>query len=137
MTFSWSERDEWRWLTGAAVGAVGGAVALALFGLPAIDIHSPLHYAGIMDPLCGMTRAVRLLALGRFSDAWRFNPASFLLVLATGAVLARAVIGFITRRWAHVYVSRRGSVTAVVALFVSALWINQQLHAALLMSTAH
>lgn len=41
MTFSWSERDEWRWLTTAAVGAVGAAVALALFGLTAIDIHAP------------------------------------------------------------------------------------------------
>jgi hypothetical protein len=59
----WRRRDDWHWLTLAAPVGIAAAVALAAFGLPPIDLHSPLHYAGVMDPLCGMTRAVRMLAL--------------------------------------------------------------------------
>lgn len=41
-----------------------GTIALRVFGLPPIDLHSPLHRAGIMDPLCGGTRAALAAAHG-------------------------------------------------------------------------
>jgi hypothetical protein len=37
----------WTWL---ALAGLVGAIVLAIVGLPSIDIHGPLHYAGIMDP---------------------------------------------------------------------------------------
>jgi hypothetical protein len=93
-----------------------------------------LHYAGIMDPQCGMTRAVRLLALGRFTDAWAFNPASFALLIVVGALLVRAVIGAVTHMWAHLEVNARPQFALAVTVLTGVLWVNQQSHASLLMS---
>src|SRR6266851_1560891 len=73
---TWDDHDRLARLTGlAGVGLAAGA-ATAIFGLPPVDIHGPLHYAGIMDPLCGVTRGVRLALLGRVAQAWRYNPLS-------------------------------------------------------------
>ena len=62
------------------------AVAMAIYGLPAVDLHPPLHRLGIMDPLCGGTRAARYAAQGRFEDAWTYNPLG--IVAVYGALLA-------------------------------------------------
>jgi len=38
---------------------------LAAVGLPPVDLHGPLHYLGVMDPLCGMTRGTVAVLRGR------------------------------------------------------------------------
>lgn len=132
MTFRWDHEDRARHLTLLAVGAVVGAFILAWRGLPPIDIHSPLHFVGIMDPACGMTRAARALALGDLATAWLYNPGIFLLSAGTGLILGRALFGLITGRWITVILRwRRSALIAGAGVFL-ALWVRQQLHADLL-----
>src|SRR6266487_3544477 len=71
----------------------------AVTGPPPLDLHGPLHYLGIMDPLCGMTRGVLWTLRGRLERAWAYNPASLLLVAGALAVLVRAGVGWLTGRW--------------------------------------
>ncbi|MCB0906248.1 MAG: DUF2752 domain-containing protein [Nocardioidaceae bacterium] len=121
------------------VGLLGAAaaVAMAVFGLPPVDLHGPLHRMGIMDPLCGGTRAARLTAQGHLSEAWRYNPLGILAVAAAGLAVLRLVVGVLGHRWLNVSIhwSARGKwVTAalVIALLVM-LEIRQQGHADLLL----
>ncbi|MFE6649762.1 DUF2752 domain-containing protein, partial [Nocardioides sp. NPDC057772] len=79
-------RDRHWWLTAMALAALVIAGAMALFGLPPVDLHGPLHKVGIMDPLCGGTRAARYAAQGNLVQAWRYNSLSILIV--AGAALA-------------------------------------------------
>lgn len=118
------------WTSLAAAGLLG-AVLLAVIGVPTVDMHGPLHYAGIMDPLCGATRSVYLTMHGELASALRYNPAApLLLAVAVGLVL-RALAGWSTRRWLTVHVTRRILVPLAVVAVV-ALEVNQQLNAALL-----
>lgn len=110
-----------------------GASALATLGLPPVDIHSPLHFIGIMDPLCGMTRATRALALGDLATAIRYNPASPLLPLGAALVLARALIGWRTGRWLGFVIRWRRSAAVLAIVLVALLWWHQQANAELLM----
>lgn len=121
-------RDNAPWLTLIlAMGVVGAAYLLA-FGLPGVDLHGPLHRRGIMDPLCGGTRATYVLVRGDVVGAWSWNPLVPLLALATIVVVARLVVGRVSGRWANLHVARRQWVpVAVVGLI--ALEINQQLQA--------
>lgn len=118
----------WTWI--ALAGLMIG-VLLAVFGLPPVDLHGPLHYLGVMDPLCGGTRSVYLTLHGHLNDAVRYNPAGPVLVLAGVTVLFRAAIGWSTGRWIGVHVPRRIVIPVVVVALV-ALEVNQQLHVALL-----
>jgi hypothetical protein len=124
-------------LTRVAAGGVIVAGALAVFGLPPIDLHGPLHYLGVMDPACGMTRAVRFLARGRVAEAWRYNPGSFVLATWAVVMLARHFVGQMTGRWLDVAVRNRRLLHAVAVVAVVALWINQQSHASMLMAHSH
>jgi hypothetical protein len=119
-------------LTWLAAGGLLVGVVLAVTGPPPVDLHGPLHYLGIMDPLCGMTRGVIWTLRGRPGRAWTYNPASPLLVAGALVVLLRAAVGWRTGRWLTVTLggSRLLRVVAVVA--VLALWANQQHHTALL-----
>lgn len=112
----------------ALVGGLGAA-ALALFGLPPVDLHTPLHHLGVMDPLCGMTRAVRFLARGDFRNAWRFNPGVFALALATAFVIARAAIGWRRGRWFEISTGRPRAAITIAVVAVAALELHQQLNA--------
>jgi len=132
-TISWVEHDTVRDLTLITLVAYGIAAALAIFGLPPVSLHGPLHFVGIMDPLCGMTRAVRFLALGDVGNAIRYNPASALLAILTVGILVRAAIGAWSGRWLIVHVQRSRSVLALSMFLIAAIWINQQAHATLLM----
>jgi hypothetical protein len=129
----WAGEDRFPKLTTLLIVGTLGAAALALFGLPPVDIHEPTHYLGIMGPSCGMTRTVRWLAHGDLLRAWQFNPAVFLLAAAAVLVGARAVFGRVTGGWIEVRVRGR-VVTAVVVTALAVLWLNQQLHAAFIMS---
>lgn len=121
-------RPAWTWV---AAGGLVMAVALAVVGIPHADIHGPLHYFGVMDPVCGGTRSVYLTLHGQLREALRYNPAGPLLVLAAVAMLIRAAVGFSTGRWLAVRVPR-WILLPVAVVAVSALEVNQQLHAALL-----
>lgn len=128
----WAPRDRAK-----AVGPLAGvglivAAALSVFGLPPVSIHPPLHYVGVMDPFCGMTRGVAATARGDFAAAWRFNPASPLVVACLVAAVGRTVFGATTGRWLELRIERpRVFFTAALVFFVG-LEINQQMHADLL-----
>lgn len=122
----------------ALVGLVV-AVGMAIFGLPPWDLHTPLHHAGIMDPLCGGTRSVRLAAMGRWGESWAFNPLGIPVLLLFIALLVRAAVGFTTHRWYAVAIGwtrrRRLAATAVVIILLVLLEIRQQSIAPLLMGS--
>lgn len=109
--------------------------ALRLVGVPHVDIHGPLHRLGIMDPLCGGTRATYLLASGDFSAAAEYNPLVFPLAVIVAALVARLVLGITFGFWLQVRVPRpaRRPLLAVFMIAVALLEIRQQLHAELLM----
>lgn len=119
------------WTRIALCGLLVG-LALAVLGVPHLDIHGPLHYLGVMDPFCGGTRSVYLTLHGHLRDAARYNPAGPILVVAAVALVLRATIGWSSRRWVDVRVPRRLLIPVAVVTLV-ALELNQQLHAALLM----
>jgi hypothetical protein len=95
------------------------------------DIHGLLHYVGVMDPFCGGTRSMYLTLHGHLREAVRYNPAGPLFVLAAVAMLVRAASGRSTGYWVSVRIPRMLWIPLLVVA-VSALEINQQLHAALL-----
>lgn len=121
------------WTITALVGALI-ALCLAVFGLPHADIHGPLHYFGVMDPLCGGTRSVYLTLHGRLREALLYNPAGPLLVVAGWAVLFRATAGWLTGAWLSVKLPRLIVVRLLLVTLVM-LEIDQQSHAALLMQS--
>lgn len=94
--------DGHRLATVVALGVVVVAAVLAVTGLPSIDLHGPLHRMGIMDPLCGGTRAARLTILGQWGLAWTYNPMGLLTVLGAAALVVRSVVGALTHRWINV-----------------------------------
>ncbi len=124
--------DRWPAWTFAVVAGGLGAIALAVWGLPAWDFHGPFHRFGVMDPLCGMTRAVRFAARGQLGSAWRYNPGAFLLagfvLVGVPRILAGAVLG----RWWAVRLGPKRLWIAIGIVAVVALEVNQQLHATLL-----
>lgn len=128
----WDSSDHWSFLAPLMAMGVLGAVALAVLGLPPVDVHGPLHYAGVMDPLCGMTRAVRHLARGDVALALRYNPAVVILPAAAAMVGARWTYGRAARRWLHVSVRRSWPLAAAVVIAFAVLWARQQANAELL-----
>jgi hypothetical protein len=126
-------------ITAFAVVGVAVAVLMAVFGLPPVDLHGPLHYLGIMDPLCGGTRAARYAMLGEWRQAWKYNPLGIVAVLGSAALVGRGLIGAITGRWLAatiVWTPRRVRLlVAVVLVLVALLEVRQQLLAPLLTAT--
>lgn len=132
-----ADRDQYRWLTLASGLLLAIAAGMALLGLPPVDLHSPLHWYGIMDPLCGGTRAARYTALGQWGLAWKYNPLGIVTVVGVALVVVRAAVGMASKRWVTLDItwSRRGRWTglAVIVLLLVALEIRQQGRADLLM----
>jgi len=85
--------DRYPWWTRLALAGAATIALLAVAGLPPIDLHGPLHWLGIMDPLCGGTRAVYLTMHGHPADAVHYNPAAPFVPVATLVLLVRAVVG--------------------------------------------
>lgn len=112
-------------------GLVAGA-AIAVFGLPPIEVHSPLRLFGWVCPLCGATRAVQALLQGDLHTAWAYNPIAFLVVAGGAAVVVRGLAGLVGGRWVNVTVTRPRMVYLVGGLAFGMLWINQAQHAAML-----
>jgi hypothetical protein len=130
-------RDRYRWISLGAAGLAVIAGGMAVFGLPPIDLHGPLHWYGIMDPLCGGTRAARYTAMGRWGEAWRYNPLGIATVLVVSLLLLRGATGIMTGRWltAHITWTRRARRIAIAAavILLILLEIRQQGRADLLM----
>lgn len=133
---AWEHTDRHRGVVYVAASGLALAACLAIFGLPPLDLHGPLHYYfGIMDPLCGGTRGVRHAIRGEWGSAWAYNPISIPLVLGAAAVTLRHGIGKLTGRWLNLRLSLpRLLLIALVVLPILALEVNQQLHADLLMA---
>jgi hypothetical protein len=136
----WHRRDQHRWLTWAGLAGLCAAAAMAVFGLPPVDLHGPLHRLGIMDPLCGGTRAARYTAQGQWASAWQYNPLGIVTVVAAVLAAVRAAVGLCLRRWLTVSMSwtarRRNVALVLLVIAVTALEIRQQLRADLLMTVA-
>ena len=128
------DEDHHRALTVLAVTGLAAGVALAVFGMPPIDLHLPTHRLGLMSPTCGMTRGVAALLRGDAQSASAYNPASFLVVIGAGLALARFVVGLAARRWVTFYVDVTPAGWIVITAALIALWSNQQAHAELLMT---
>lgn len=133
LAFGWTDTDRAPALLWLAGLGVVGALLLALLGLPAADLHGPLHrFWGIMDPLCGGTRAVYWMAQGRLATTWRYNPGVLALAGFVAFVYLRAFYGRLRGRWLVVEF-RRGLIWAVAGVGLILLEVNQQVNAALLM----
>lgn len=131
------QRDAWPAATWAAFVGVAAALVMAVLGLPPVDLHGLAHRFGVMDPLCGGTRAVRLAVIGQWAASWSYNPIGIPLVLGAMALLLRAGFGWLTGRWLEIDVAlsprARRAVQLGALLGVLLLEVNQQLHAALLL----
>lgn len=131
-------RDRWRLMTGVACFGVVLAGLLAAVGLPPVDLHGPLHYLGIMMPTCGGTRAARLFAQGDLGGAWEYNPLGIAAVVGAVAMVARAMVGWVSGRWwtLEFATSRWGArlLWVLVVVMVAPLWARQQSIAPLLMA---
>lgn len=133
LALTWQAADRARALTWIAGAVLVVGAGIAAWGLPPVDLHGPLHYAGIMDPFCGGTRGLRYALRGQVAEAWRYNPLSLAVVAVAVAVLARTGIGRLTGRWVTVQVTSRPVVVVAVALALIALEIRQQSLAPLLL----
>lgn len=111
----------------AAIG-LAVAIALAIFGMPPVNLHGPLHFARVMDPMCGMTRGVASAVRGDLAKAIWYNPASPAVLLAGVAGLVRTIYGRRSGRWLNVSWRSPARVAAIVIL-ITALEVNQQIHA--------
>jgi len=132
LTMEDHDRHPWLWVLAVAGLVIGGA--LAIFGLPPVDLHGPLHYVGVMDPFCGGTRGVQAMLQGDVRLAWRYNPLSVVLVAGAAGVLVRHVVGLASRRWITIRITRRRPTLIIVLALAVVLQVNQQAHAELLMT---
>jgi hypothetical protein len=129
---SWTDSDRYRWLMWGAASGILAVLVLAAVGVPSLDLHGPLHRAGVMDPACGGTRAAYLLVTGKWRAAWHYNPVVFPLAAAVVTVVGRAAIGAATGRWLELHLPRR-LLLALTVIGLVVLEIRQQLHAELLL----
>lgn len=107
---------------------------VAVVGLPPIDIHGPLHYLGIMGPTCGMTRGAMWSSRGDLLRAWKFNPASLLVIPTILGVTFRAVYGRLRGRWLNLHLRWRPWLWLLPAVILLVLMIHQQLNADFLLA---
>ena len=120
-------------LTWLAVGGLVLGAALALFGMPPVELHGPQHDLGLMSPTCGATRSVAHALRGQLLSSVRYNPLGIVLVGGAVGVLVRAMIGRTTGRWWQPVTERPVLLRWLAVIGFLALWANQQAAADLLM----
>lgn len=132
----WGVCDKWTWsdATCGFVVVVAG-VAMAVFGMLPVNVHGPLHFVGIMDPLCGVTRSTVATFRGDLATAWQYNPLGPLVTLAAPASVLRLAVGALTGRWLIIRVRPGLLGWALIVAALIALEYRQQAHAQLLMTT--
>ncbi|MEM9412902.1 MAG: DUF2752 domain-containing protein [Planctomycetota bacterium] len=59
----------------------GNLVYLPGFSMPLPESCSSKIFLGIACPACGLTRAFISISHGQFTEAWQFNPSSFVVYL--------------------------------------------------------
>lgn len=135
----WVEQDRLRVFSVLAVAGLVLAAAMARFGLPPADLHTPLHDMGYMDPLCGGTRATRYAAQGEFAESWRYNPLGLFVVAGASLLIVRLAIGLLVGRWMDFRLDAspmlRRWVILIAFVLVVVLEVRQQGRADLLMAT--
>lgn len=138
LTVSWESCDGYRWVAGFAIAGLLAASVMAVVSLPPVDFHPPWHRFGVMDPLCGGTRAARFTVQGKWSEAWNYNPLGVLTIFGAGAVVLRSLVGVVSGRWLHVWIRwtprRIRTALAIGVVLVTLLEIRQQLRADLLIA---
>ncbi len=118
-----------RWLSMLGGAGLAAAALLAVIGGFPLDSSMPGHDLGIVMPTCGLTRGSTAIARGDLLLAWRYNPAS-LLVMGLGVVgVVRLLVGSLTSRWPNVSVRPTRTGWLAVVLLVVGLWIYQQSNA--------
>ena len=118
-----------RWLSWLCLGGLGVAVLLALAGGYPFDTSMPTHRFGWVEPTCGLTRGSTAIARGDLALAWRYNPASF-LVMGLGLFgVARLVLGAVQGRWVNVAVRPTRLAWVLLAAAIIGLWAYQQTNA--------
>ncbi|MUL43679.1 DUF2752 domain-containing protein [Streptomonospora sp. PA3] len=134
--FRVEERDGLRPMAWPALGGLTLGAAMAVFGLPPVDVHGITHYFGIMDPLCGATRSVWAAMSGDVALSWKYNPLGTVLVIGAVGTLARFVFGALTGRWINLRVRSWTTVAVVAGALIGLLAIRQQMNAELLRTPA-
>ncbi len=121
--------DRMRWVTGLTLAGIVAAVVLAVIGGFPFDTPMPTHSFGWVEPTCGLTRGSTAIARGDFVTAWRYNPASF-LVMGFGLLgIVRTAVGYTSRRWVNVAVRPGRVAWSVAAIAFFGLWAYQQTNA--------
>jgi hypothetical protein len=123
------DRDEVRWFTVVSVGGLVAAAVLAIIGGLPFDLPMPTHAVGWVTPTCGLTRGSTALVRGDLGLAWRYNPASFAVVLFGVLGVVRAGVGRLCGRWINVRFRPSRSWLVAGALFVVVLWAQQMSNA--------
>ncbi|WP_116246753.1 DUF2752 domain-containing protein [Nocardiopsis sp. FIRDI 009] len=126
------DHDQHRWMFWLAVAGLTLGAGMAVFGLPPVSIHGPLHFLGVMDPMCGGTRSVWLAMKGDPALSWTYNPVGIPLVAGAVLTVLRILFGFATGRWINVYVTHTRTLWVVGGALFVLLGIRQQLNVDLL-----
>lgn len=122
------------WITRLSLAGLTIAAVLAAVGGMPFDLPMPTHGIGLVTPTCGLTRGSTAFVRGDASLAWRYNPAS-LAVITFGALgIARAAIGFTTKRWLNLTVRLPTAAWIVLGVLFIALWVHQQSNADFVMN---
>lgn len=124
-----SEEDQTRWITVASLGGLALCALLVVAGGTPWDTPMPTHSFGWVEPTCGLTRGSTALLRGDASLAWRYNPASFLVIGGALAWLVRSAIGLVTGRWLNLRIRPTALMWVGVGAGLVALLIVQQSNA--------
>ncbi len=124
-----SGEEQTRWVTVVSLGGLAVGALLVLAGGTPWDTPMPTHSFGWVEPTCGLTRGSTALLRGDVSLAWRYNPASFLVIGGALAWLVRSAIGLVTGRWLNLRIRPTALMWVGVGAGLVALWIVQQSNA--------
>lgn len=129
------DRDDMRWVTYLALGGLTVALGLAIIGGVPFDTPMPTHSLRFVEPTCGLTRGSTAIARGNLELAWRYNPASFLVIGFGAFGILRLFVGRWTGLWLNVRIRPFGVGWIVLGGALIALWAHQQQNAEFIMNS--